>query len=99
MPLKRCWRESLAIISGAAYCVASTLLGSALANRAFPQLIDTLATVNYVLIVPSVSVGTYMFLARRYGLVAMRLETRCRRCNYVLQRLLVPTCPICGEQI
>ncbi len=45
------------------------------------------------------AVYIYAVLLRRLNAKSYELETRCRRCAYILRGISKPRCPECGEHI
>ena len=87
------WRVVIAVGMG--------VLPSRWAWRAmFPFASPLAATIFVVGMAALPSGAIYGYLSVRYGPDAIdRLETRCRKCNYILRGLTEPRCPECGERI
>jgi len=63
-----------------------------------PVAASRLAFNIYIVATVLCGVGTYGILT--YGRrAATPLETRCRKCNYILRGISEPRCPECGERI
>ncbi len=48
----------------------------------------------------AIPIGLYVFLTAQFGPQRLDdMETRCRKCQYILNGISEPRCPECGERI
>ena len=87
------WRGTIAVVVG--------VVPALWAWRAtFPFASPLPAAVFVVIMAALPSCAVYGYICARYGPGAIdRLETRCRKCQYILRGITEPRCPECGERI
>jgi len=59
----------------------------------------SVATLVFLIITGSMSVAIYARLTVLLVDRPKQLETRCRKCQYILKGITEPRCPECGERI
>ena len=98
------WRAVIAVGAGTiggcgVYAIVVTETG-AFGGPTLPPMWRWLAAAGFFAGFASsaaVSLGVFWLLVRRR--MRFDLETRCRKCDYILRGITEPRCPECGERI
>ena len=95
------WRAAIAVGAGSVACLMLILFaGDTLAYLGSTNLLLSIAVhLSGIVVSQLLCLAAFNVLTLRYGGRTLDLETRCRKCNYILRGITEPRCPECGERI